>query len=276
LALHGFLGLAGWQWMFLLEGLPATILGVVVLAVLPNGPREARWLTASEREALIARLHDERRRSDVAHHHRLSLALASPRVWLLSALYFCLVVGLYGISFWLPQILRSGSGWSDLRVGFMSALPYIVAAVAMVVIAAHSDRTGERRWHTATCLWIAAAGFVMSSQTTSAGPALATLTVAAIGVWGALGPFWTMPTAFLRGTAAAGGIALVNSIGNVGGFMGPYLVGFAKDATGRFEAGLLLLAGILAIGGVLAALAPQARRSKEGSDAHSASVDVDS
>lgn len=176
-------------------------------------------------------------------------------MWLLGAVYFCVVCGLYGISFWLPQILRSLAGWGDLRIGLMSALPYLVAAVTMVVAAAHSDRTGERRRHVALSLVAGAVGFVVaSSQATLT--AFAGLALAAIGVWGSFGPFWALPTRFLRGTAAAAGIALVNSLGNVGGFVGPYMVGLVKDATGRFEAGLLSLAALLVVGAVLAWLVP--------------------
>jgi ACS family tartrate transporter-like MFS transporter len=263
LTMDGMLGLAGWQWMFLLEGLPATLLGLIVLRVLPNGPAEAAWLTLPEREALIDRLQED---SAVAVdlQHGLAGAFRSRRVWLLCALYFCLVCGLYGISFWLPQLLRGQSAWSDLRVGVASALPYLAAAIVMVAVAAHSDRTGERRWHTAIPLWTGALGFAVSSQAPSAAGALAALTLAAM-MWAAFGPFWTLPPAFLRGTAAAGGIALVNSVGNTGGFAGPYMVGFVKDWTGRFEAGLLLLAAVLATGGCLALLVPRAERTRNGS-----------
>jgi ACS family tartrate transporter-like MFS transporter len=249
LTFHGLLGLAGWQWLFLLEGLPAVVLGFVVLAKLPNGPTDAQWLTPDERSALAAML--ERERASGRHHHALGPALRSGRVWLLATLYLCLVIGLYGISFWLPQILRAHSGWSDLRIGLVSAIPYLVAAIAMVVTASHSDATAERYWHTALPLWLGAAGFLVASQTTSSAVSLAALTSAAL-LLAALGPFWTLPTAFLRGTAAAGGIALVNSVGNVGGFAGPYIVGLARDATGGFEVGLIVIAVILAIGGAVA------------------------
>jgi ACS family tartrate transporter-like MFS transporter len=250
LTLDGWLGLAGWQWLFLLEGLPATFLGLIVLFVLPDGPSDARWLTSAERTALAARLERDRALTGHFHEHRLGSALRSPRVWLLCLLYFCVAVGLYGISFWLPTILRT-SGWSDLRVGVLSAVPYCVAAIAMVLVAASSDRTGERRWHTALPLWIGATGFVLASQSSSSWPSLAALTVAAL-LMSAFPPFWTLPTSFLRGTAAAGGIALINSVGNIGGFVGPYVIGFVRDSTGRFEDGLLLLAAVLIVGGIVA------------------------
>ncbi len=253
LAMDGALGLSGWQWMFLVEGLPAVLLGLVVLAWLPDGPRDAPWLTADERAALEARLAEEAADPPGGgRHHTLSAAVSSGRVWLLAALYFTIVIGLYGISFWLPQILQAQSSWSNVRVSVASALPYLAAALGMVVVATHSDRTGERRWHVAACAWTAALGFVAASQTRSAPMSLAALAVAAVGVWGAFGPFWTLPSAFLSGRAAAGGIALVNSVGNVGGFAGPSLLGVVRDRTGQFEAGLLFVAGTLALGGLLA------------------------
>lgn len=257
LTFDGLLGLEGWQWMFLMEGLPAVALGFVVLWMLPDGPSEATWLTPAERAALLARLADDHSRVDGTHHHRLGPALRSPRVLLLSAIYFTLVIGFYGVSFWLPQILRGLANWSNLRVGMVSSVPYLAAAVAMVIIAAHSDRTGERRWHGAVSLWLGGAGFLLASQSTSVPVSLAALALGAAGTWGAMGPFWTLPTGMLRGTAAAGGIAFVNSVGNIGGFVSPYVVGFAREATGRFEAGLLVLAGSVVLSGFLILLVPK-------------------
>lgn len=259
LAMDGLLGLGGWQWVFLVEGVPAILLGFVVLAWLPDGPAGARWLSPEERAALAARLQAEDAQTGHRRHHTLGAALRAGRVWLLAVLYFTIVIGLYGISFWLPQILQGQSDWNDVRVGVASALPYLAAAVGMVIVAAHSDRTGERRWHVACCTWTAAAGFALASRTSTAPASLAALSLAAVGVWGAFGPFWTLPAAFLSGTAAAGGIALVNSVGNVGGFAGPYVLGFVRDRTGRFEAGLLVLAAVLALGGLLALAARPGR-----------------
>lgn len=253
LAMDGALGLAGWQWMFLVEGVPAVLLGLAVLAWLPDGPHDAPWLTPDERAALEARLAaDEDDPPGGARRHTVKAAVGSGRVWLLAALYFTIVIGLYGISFWMPQILQGQSNWSDVRVSVVSALPYLAAAVGMVIVAGHSDRTGERRWHVAACAWTAALGFAAASQTRSAPASLGALAVAAVGVWGAFGPFWTLPSSFLSGRAAAGGIALVNSVGNIGGFAGPSLLGVVRDRTGRFEGGLLLVAATLAAGGVLA------------------------
>ena len=163
------------------------------------------------------------------------------------------MIAFYGVTFWLPQILQSGSGESAAMVVLLSAIPYVAATIGLVVVGAHSDRTGERRWHVAVPCLIGATGFAL---TVLAPPtpafALATLSIAAFGIWGTLGPFWAMPTAFLRGTAAAGGIAIVNSIGNLGGFVGPYLVGWIREYSGGFAAGLLTLAAILVVGAAIA------------------------
>lgn len=268
LSMHGLLGLAGWQWLFLVEGLPAVALGLVVLRVLPDGPAQAAWLSAPERDALVTRLERDHS-SRIGHpHRRLADALRSGRVWIVCAIYGCTVIGLYGVSFWLPQILRGQASWSDARIAALTALPYALAAVTMVAVAAHSDRTGERRWHVAMPLWVAGAGFALASQVRTPALSLVALTVAAMGIWASLGPFWTLPTALLEGTAAAGGIALVNSVGNIGGFIGPFAVGAARDATGTFGAALAGLACLLVLGGTLALLirpvdtheAPDARR----------------
>ena len=250
LSLDGVGGLAGWQWLFLLEGLPAAALGALVLRVLPDQPEEARWLSPAERGALAARLAQEAHAGREAHTSPAA-ALTSGRTWLLAAVYFTIPVALYAASFWLPQIIKRASGWSDVAVGGMSAIPYIFGAFGMVASAHHSDRTGERRWHVAGAALLGAAGFAATARAGSAAGALVALSVAMAGLASMFGPFWTLATAHLRGTGAAAGIALINSIGNVGGFVGPYLLGYAVDRTGRFSAGLLLVAATLAAGGAL-------------------------
>jgi ACS family tartrate transporter-like MFS transporter len=199
-------GLGGWQWMFLLEGLPAVALGFVVLLWLPNGPQDARWLTDPERRWLQQRLAAERAGQS---HNRLTVlqVISNGRVWHFSILYFALVVGLYSISFWLPQILKGLSGSSDFVVGLLSALPFVVAAIGMVWIGHHSDRHAERRWHVALPALGAAAGLALSALAASPLFALVATSLAALGIWGALGPFWAMPTAVLSGSAAAAGLA---------------------------------------------------------------------
>jgi ACS family tartrate transporter-like MFS transporter len=257
LGIGGAGGLAGWQWLFLVEGIPAVLLGLLVLRVLPNGPAEASWLTERERRWLLDRLDAERAATERRHGLTLRQALTSGRVLALGALYFCLAMGLYGIGFWLPQIVKGISARSDAAVGLLTAIPYLVGAVGMVVIARHSDRTGERRRHVAVSAFVAALGMgasALASGADTSSPALllATVAVAGLGIWGALGTFWTLPTAFLSGTAAAGAIALINAVGNVGGFVGPYAIGLVRGSSTSFVGALALLAAALAVAGVLA------------------------
>ncbi len=243
LTMHGKLGLAGWQWLFLVEGIPSVLLGFVVLVYLTDRPEQAHWLSDDERAWLVATMQQDRasRGAGAAQHSTLS-ALASPQVWLFALIYFTIVFGFYGIGFWLPQILKNLSGFTDFQIGLLAAIPYIVAATVMVLVATSSDRTGERRKHAAFALLTGAIALVLSAGTTQPVLALVTLSLAAAGIWGCLGPFWSLPTAALSGTAAAGGIALINSIGNLGGFWGPSMIGWVRQATGSFTLALLALA----------------------------------
>ncbi len=259
LQMHGLGGLRGWQWLFLIEGIPAMLLAPVVLWYMTERPDDAKWLTPAERAWLSREMAAEQAQTAGAHV-TLREALTSARLWIVSLPYFCLVIAFYGVSFWLPQIVQGSSGFSSAMVVLLSAIPYVAATIGLVVIGKRSDRTGERHWHVAGPLLIGAIGFVLTVLAPATPAfALATLSIAAFGIWGALGPFWTLPTAMLRGTAAAGGIALVNSIGNFGGFVGPYVVGWIRDATGGFTAGLLTLAGVLVIGAVIALRLQQAK-----------------
>ncbi|PYS41131.1 MAG: MFS transporter [Acidobacteria bacterium] len=242
LQMNGAAGLAGWQWLFLIEGVPAIILGFVTLAYLPDGPKHAHWLTAEEKDWIISRLQREREelRQDV--YHTLGDALRSRRVWTLAFIYFAVIMSFYGISLWLPQIVRAFSGLSDVLVGFVSAIPYIAAAIGMVIIGKNSDRTGERRLHVAVAAFAGAAGLTAAAFLKVPAAELAALCLAAVGIWGTLGPFWAMSSEILSGTGAAAGIALINSVGNLGGFLGPYLVGLVRKQTDSFALALLVLA----------------------------------
>jgi MFS transporter, ACS family, tartrate transporter len=251
LTLDGTMGLAGWQWLFIVEGIPAILLGFFVLYYLTEGPAEAHWLTADERKWLIARMDADRAETAGGHDSSsLKAALLSPRVWYFGFLYFTIVVGFYGITFWLPQILKNLSGSGDVTVGLISAIPYVLAAIVMVVVATSSDRTGERRWHVAIPSFVSAVGLILSAATRDPVLSIAALSLAAAGIWAALGPFWSLPTAFLTGSAAAGGIALINSLGNLGGFLSPMLIGEIRARTDSFALALFVLAAAPLLTGV--------------------------
>ena len=251
LSLNGVAGLAGWQWLFLLEGVPAILLGVVVLFYLTDYPEQAEWLQAEERAWLSERLKSEGERRLPHHSQTLWQALSNVKVWLLSFLYFTIILGFYSISLWLPIIIKGFSGLSDFQVGVVSAIPYLAAAIGMILIGSHSDRTGERRWHVALPAFTGACALALSAYLHLPLLILLSLCLAALGIWGALGPFWTLPSSFLRGSAAAGGIAIINAVGNLGGFIGPYLIGYIKRNTGSFAGGLVVLALFLLIGALL-------------------------
>jgi len=236
------MGLKGWQWLFIVEGLPACLLCFVVLHALPDGPEHAAWLSAAERAAVAADLADDRRNSHERTHHSIWPALADRRVAILCLAYFGIVIGLYGIGLWLPQITKA-MGFSNKMTGAVTAMPYVVSAVAMLVWARHSDVRRERVGHVAAAAAISAMGFIGSVYVTTPFFALFCLGVASVGIYASLGPFWAMPPMFLQSTAAAGGIALINSVGNLGGFVGPYLIGWIKQRTGSFGPGMWALAG---------------------------------
>jgi len=258
LGLNGIAGLAGWQWLFLVEGIPAVLVGVIVLLYLPKGPRQARWLSAAESQWIESRLAEEAALSDQHRCHRLADAFTSGRLWLLCLLYFLLNVGGYGYEMWLPSIVKELSGTSDAVVGLLNAIPYFAAAIAMLVVGRYSDRTGHRRWPVALGAMASAVGFALSGWLHNPYLAMVALILAFVGLKSTLGPFWALGTAFLSGTAAAGGIALINSVGNLGGFVGPYLVGLIKDHTGSNMAALMMLGGALLAMGLLAMTIPEA------------------
>jgi len=248
LSLDGTFGLAGWRWLFLLETVPSLALGLATLVWLRDRPEQASWLTQHEKAWLARALEDERA-SRPAREGSVLRALTHPRVLALSACYFGAEIGLYGVILWLPQILRN-LGVSAADVGWAIAGPYVIAAVVMVWWCRHSDRTGERAWHimiasTAGFAGLAASAFAPHSAVLS----LAAITLGVVGTLSILPIFWTLPTALLDGAAAAGGIALINALGNIGGFVGPFVVGWIKDRTGSYAPGLLVVAfGVLMTG----------------------------
>ena len=252
LRLDGWQGLRGWQWLFLIEGLPSIILGVSVWWLLPNRPAEVKWLTDDEKRWLAERL--ERERNEAMRHGTQSMwtALGSGRVWQFVALYFCIVTGFYVVSIWSPQLIQKMGVSDKIRIGLYSSPIYLAAVVAMVFVGWSSDRTGERRWHVALSLLVGAIGAMGVAYATEPVAGLIMLAVAAMGIWSALGPFWTLPPAFLAGTAAAGGIAMINSFGNLGGFVGPFVIGWINSETDGFSGGLMLLSGLLVVGALLA------------------------
>jgi MFS transporter, ACS family, tartrate transporter len=253
--LDGLHGLKGWQWLFLTEGIPAVALGCVTLVYLVDRPNQAKWLSPTDRDWLSGVMDKENESKRLSHGWTLRQALTHPKVWRLCLLYFSIVISFYGVAFWLPQVVKSFSGLDNTTVASLSALPYVAASIAMVLVAHHSDRTGERRWHVAApafsgALGLGAAAFFLQHQ--SPWLAFVSICVAASGIWSTLGPFWSLPTAFLSGTAAAGGVALINSVGNIGGFVGPYVVGYVRQTTQSFTNGMLILALTLLIAGFLA------------------------
>lgn len=253
LELDGLGGLKGWQWLFIIEGLPAVLLGLAVLKVLPDRPERAAWLSPKEKSALASLLAAEAKATRETGHAGLAEALTRPRVLVLGFLYFCIVIGLYGIGFWMPQVIQ-GFGLTPLRIGFLTAIPYLFAAIAMVAWGRRSDRTGERTWHVALPLLAGGAAFAWSAVSGPLLPTMIALTLATVGIYAAIGTFWSFPTAILTGTGAAAGIALVNSMGNLGGVAGPGMVGVMKEATGTFGGAMLFLAGALILGAVVAVL----------------------
>src|SRR4051812_26525574 len=250
-AMGGVAGLTDWQWLFLIEAVPAVLAGVFVLFYLDDGPEHANWLDEDEKDWLADRLRGEEEARLQRERFAIKDALKDRRVLTFAALYFCMVVNVYGLSFWVGEIVDKIGGLSDVAKGFVTAIPYTVAIVGMLLIPRRSDRTGERKGHTAVPLAVAAVALALSTVVSPVA-AIPCLAVGLFFLLGAHGVFWTMPAALLSGAAAAAGIALINSIGNLGGFVGPYLVGLIKDATGSTDGGLVALACILGVGVFLA------------------------
>jgi ACS family tartrate transporter-like MFS transporter len=243
LYLHGGMGLAGWQWMFIVEAVPSIILAFVVFLYLTDRPADAQWLAPDERAWLSERLEIEQRQRESVRQYSVAQVLIDPRVLALSLVYFGTVATNYGLSFFLPQIVK-GFGLNAFLTTLVSAAPYVVGLIAMVWWGRRSDRLVERRFHTAFPLFVAAAGIAVSTALDDPLLKMISLSVAGFGIFACLPVFWTLPTAFLSGAAAAAGIAVINSIGNLAGFAGPFAMGWIKDHTGSYAGGLLLLAGL--------------------------------
>jgi nitrate/nitrite transporter NarK len=247
--MDGVKGWAGWQWLFLLEGLPAIVLGVVVWIRLDDRIDEARWLTASERERIARDLAAESvAHEEGAHFH----VLREPWIWLLALADFCFVSGLYGISFWLPSLIKALGVADPLDVGLISTVPWFFGVVAMYLTARSADRTGERRWHTVVAAVVGAVGLVLS-VTFRAQPvwSMFGLTLGTMGIMANVAVFWSIPPSILGGAAAAVGIALINSFGNLSGFAAPYMIGVVKDLTHSTDAAIYVLAALLVVGIVI-------------------------
>ncbi len=231
-------GLHGWQWLFLLESAPCLLLTVWVWTCLPDRPRDARWLSASEKmlvESVISL--EEAARARLGAPETIWGAFRRPIVWKLCATYFCSAMGLYGLSFWLPQIIREFGVKEPIEIGLYSTIPWAIAAVAMLVVGANSDRTGERRWHAIISALVAALGFAICLLTHNPFLDIAGISIAAAGVMSIDAIQWAMPAAALNATAAAAGVALINSFGNLGGFFSPTLIGLISQKTGSPEMG---------------------------------------
>jgi ACS family tartrate transporter-like MFS transporter len=259
LEMHGILGLAGWQWMFLIEALPAVILGVVVLFYMTDRPEKAKWLTDDERTWLVNEMKAEQAAKSGTASHSIWRGLADPKVLALSLVYFGTSAGLYTLGIWAPQIIKE-FGLTSLQVGFLNAIPATLAVVAMVLWARHSDHTGERKWHVVGACLLASAGLVLAGFSTTVVAVLVALTLVNIGISSSKPPLWSMPTMFLSGSAAAAGIATINSIGNLGGFVGPAMIGWIKDQTGSFTGGLYFVASLLVLSAVLTLVVARSQR----------------
>ena len=237
LGMEGILGLHGWQWLFLIEGAPACVIAFAVLAWLPSRPADAHWLSAEEKRTIAERLASE----ESVRHRRLLTALIDPKVWALGLVYLGYAISYYGVQLWLPQIVQA-MGFSNLATSFLVVLPFAATMIAMFFWGRSSDRTGERIWHVAIPALAAMASLIVASISGSNLVIFLALTVAVMSLMSLQGPFWALPQSYLGGVAAAGGIALINTLGTgAGGFVGPYVVGVLKSATGGYAVPMAVL-----------------------------------
>lgn len=249
--LCNFLGLPGWKWLFVITGSPAVLLGFVVLALLPDGPQECKWLTEAQKKWLQEKIYSQRIEPSCKTQEKALLFL-NLKVWHLALLYFLLALGMYGFQLWLPQIIKGFGNIDDSHAALLSSVPAIFQAIGMVLIASHSDRKQERKLHVAFSAALAAGGLLLCGFCKDPLLALLCLCFTATGIWGTVGPFWAMPTSYLGPQQAASGIGLINSVGNLGGFAGPYIVGFIKTRSPDIFYSLCALAASLFLAACLA------------------------
>lgn len=254
-SMNGLNGLPGWQWLFLVEAVPSLVLGVVTLFYLPDSIRAASWLTNDEKRLLEENIAQENAgKAD----HALSGVFGNPRVWLMAAIYFCCMMGLYGVGFYLPTLIKAAGVKDALNVGLLTAIPYGCAVVAMLAVAKSADRTRERRWHFTVASALGGLGLLLATiYGNNVMLAMAALSLGTAGLLATMPVFWTYPSAILGGTAAAAGIAMINSIGNLAGFVSPSIIGWMKDATNSTDAGMYVVSAALLLGSVLALLQPR-------------------
>jgi ACS family tartrate transporter-like MFS transporter len=262
LEMDGILGLKGWQWVFIIEAIPAVLLAFVVLRYMTDRPAVAKWLDADEKEWLESELQAERAKVDAAGKLSVVQVLTDPRVLAISAIYFFSATANYGITFFLPQIVK-GLGHSNLMTGFLTAIPYTVGVVGLLAFGYSSDRFMERRRHLITAATIGGFGFLLAAWAGNSYWALAAMCIATIGTYGSRPSMWPMPSQFLTGASAAVGIALINSIGNLGGYVGPFVVGWIRDSTKSFEMGVYFLAGCAFMAALIAYLARRATGARD-------------
>lgn len=259
-----WLGLAGWRWVFILEGIPAVIFGIVTIYYLTDKPKDADWLETDEKEWITNELEREKAAKKAVKHYTIAEAFKNRNVIILALSYFCAVVCVYGFTFWLPTILKGLSGFSNLQVSLIAALPYCAGLVAMLLMGWSSDRRNERRWHTAISLLAVCLGLFLSSLfLENVYLAIIFFCVAGAGLYSYLPSFWALPTAFLTESAAAASIGLINSVGNLGGFAGPYIVGYLTTKTGTFYSGVIYLSGSALIAAVLILMVKASNISEE-------------
>ena len=246
---NGAAGMAGWRWLFVIEALPSVALGFVVMYFLDDGIKGARWLSPHQKRLLQRNIDHENAKIE---DHSAFGAFRNGKVWVLCAAYFGFIMGLYGIGFWLPSLIKASGISSPATIGWLVAIPYSAAVLCMVLTSRHSDLTGERRWHIAIPALVGAIALVVSTFVPQTPLwAIVTLTIATMGILTGLAQFWVLPPAFLGGAAAAAGIALINSVGNLAGFVSPFVVGWIKGATGSTNNGLYVIAASLVIGGAI-------------------------